>query len=260
MASSPSSTDNNNNGDSSSIQKNGTGIPTVFQRMMENRLTSSQISAPYHDGASVYNRPFSSIITTTTSSSTSTSSSSVSSSNNNNNNHSGIEKTKQLIQHLPFPIPYKVQSQNMGTPNPDPTAILTESCGNRAAGSIVMGGAMGLVFGVFMGAMSDMTPPVTVINGKEVPQAPLKEQMRTVVRATGEKSLYWGRQFAFITGVFSGSECLAEKVRGKSDVWNEVISGCVTGAAMQGKSGPQAAAMGCGGFAAFSLLVHPLMH
>lgn len=247
--------------DSSSIQpslspvikeKNGTGdIPTVFERMMENRLTSSQISAPYHDGASVYNRPFSSIITTTSSASVSS---------NNNNNHDGIEKTKQLIQHLPFPIPYKVQSQNMGTPNPDPTTILTESCGNRAAGSIVMGGAMGLVFGVFMGAMSDMTPPVTVINGKEVPQAPLKEQMRTVMRATGEKSLYWGRQFAFITGVFSGSECIAEKVRGKSDVWNEVISGCVTGAAMQGKSGPQAAAMGCGGFAAFSLLVHPLMH
>lgn len=260
-----SSTNNtSSDGDSSSIQpslspvkeeKNGTGIPTVFERMMENRLTSSQISAPYHDGASVYNRPFSSIITTF-----STSSSSSVSSSNNDNNHSGIEKTKQLIQHLPFPIPYKVQSQNMSTPNPDPTAILTESCGNRAAGSIVMGGAMGLVFGVFMGAMSDMTPPVTVINGKEVPQAPLKEQMRTVVRATGEKSLYWGRQFAFITGVFSGSECLAEKVRGKSDVWNEVISGCVTGAAMQGKSGPQAAAMGCGGFAAFSLLVHPLMH
>ena len=119
---------------------------------------------------------------------------------------------------------------------------------------------MGLLLGVFLGAMSDMTPPVTIINGKDVPQAPLKEQMATTMRATAEKSLYWCRQFAFITGVFGGSECLVEKFRGKHDVWNEVVSGCVTGAALQAKSGPTAAMMGCGGFAAFSLVLHPLMN
>ena len=41
------------------------------------------------------------------------------------------------------------------------------------------GRRMGLLMGVFMGALTDMTPPVTMIEGKEVPQAPLKEQMRT---------------------------------------------------------------------------------
>jgi len=118
---------------------------------------------------------------------------------------------------------------------------------------------MGLVMGVFLGAMSDLTPPVTMIDGREVPQAPIKEQMRTTLRATAEKSRYWCRQFAFITGVFGGSECLVEKYRGKHDIWNPVASGCITGAAIQAKSGPQAAAMGCGGFAAFSIVIDLVM-
>ena len=88
-----------------------------------------------------------------------------------------------------------------------------EWCGVRA-GVLVWRGIMGLLMGVFLGAMSDMTPPVTAIAGFEVPTAPLKEQMRTTMRATAEKSMYWCRQFAFITGVFSGSECLVEKYRG----------------------------------------------
>lgn len=113
--------------------------------------------------------------------------------------------------------------------------------------------------GVFLGAMSDASPPVQVIAGKDVPQAPLKEQMRVTMRATADKSLYWCRNFAFITGVFGGSECLVEKYRGKTDVWNSVLSGCITGAAMQAKSGPQSAAIGCGGFAAFSLVIDSIM-
>jgi mitochondrial import inner membrane translocase subunit TIM22 len=75
---------------------------------------------------------------------------------------------------------------------------------------LVGGGVMGLGMGVFLGAMSDMSPPVTVYKGKEVPIAPIKEQARAVLRQTGEKSLYWCRNFAFITGVFSGSECIGE--------------------------------------------------
>ena len=59
--------------------------------------------------------------------------------------------------------------------------------------------------------------------------------------------------------MFGGSECLVEKYRGKHDVWNSVASGCITGAALQAKSGPSAAAMGCGGFAAFSLVIDSFM-
>ena len=158
---------------------------------------------------------------------------------------------------LPYLTPwYPVPGPNSSSDSPPPDFTwLTESCGGKAAIGVFGGAVCGLVMGVFLGAMSDMTPPVTVIGGKEVPQAPLREQMRTTMRATGDKCIYWSRNFAFITGVFGGTECLVEKYRGKHDVWNSAIGGCVTGAALQAKQGPQAAAIGCGGFAAFSLVI-----
>lgn len=160
-------------------------------------------------------------------------------------------------QYMPYPLPWRL------TQGPEEVPVdfgwLTDSCGGKAAIGVFGGAAMGAIMGVFLGAVGDMTPPVTIIGGKEVPQAPFKEHIRTTIRATGEKSAYWARNFAFITGVFGGSECLVEKFRGKHDVWNPVLSGCVTGAAMQAKSGPQGAAVGCAGFAAFSLVIDKVM-
>ena len=158
-------------------------------------------------------------------------------------------------------LPYFLPWQPLSGPAELPPNFdwVTNSCGGKAAIGVIGGGTMGLLMGVFLGAMSDATPPVQVIAGRDVPQAPLREQLRTTMRATGEKSRYWCRNFAFITGVFGGSECLVEKYRGKHDVWNSVASGCITGAALQAKSGPQAAAVGCGGFAAFSLVIDSFM-
>jgi import inner membrane translocase subunit TIM22 len=158
---------------------------------------------------------------------------------------------------LPYFLPWHQTAGPSELP-PD-FSWMTNSCGGKAAIGVFGGGMMGLLMGVFLGAMSDATPPVQVIGGKDVPQAPMKEQIRVTFRATAEKSLYWCRNFAFITGVFGGSECLVEKFRGKHDVWNSVASGCITGAALQAKQGPQAAAMGCGGFAAFSLVIDSFM-
>mmetsp|Transcript_23034 Transcript_23034/g.64093 ORF Transcript_23034/g.64093 Transcript_23034/m.64093 type:complete len:242 (+) Transcript_23034:69-794(+) len=158
---------------------------------------------------------------------------------------------------LPYFLPWKTTVGPSDMP-PD-FSWLSNSCGAKAAIGVIGGGVMGLLMGVFLGAMSDATPPVQVIGGKDVPQAPLREQLRTTFRATADKSLYWCRNFAFITGVFGGSECLVEKYRGKHDVWNSVASGCITGAALQAKQGPQAAAVGCGGFAAFSLVIDSFM-
>lgn len=160
-------------------------------------------------------------------------------------------------QSLPYFLPWKPTAG----PNQIPPSFdwLTNSCGGKAAIGVFGGGMMGLLMGVFLGAMSDTAPPVQVIAGKEVPQAPMREQLRVTARATAEKSLYWCRNFAFITGVFGGTDCLVEKYRGKHDVWNSVASGCITGAALQAKQGPQAAAIGCGGFAIFSLGIEQIM-
>mmetsp|Transcript_27847 Transcript_27847/g.42999 ORF Transcript_27847/g.42999 Transcript_27847/m.42999 type:complete len:272 (-) Transcript_27847:110-925(-) len=178
--------------------------------------------------------------------------------NSSNNLNNNLTLGALTMRALPYPQPW---SPSNSSPSELPPNFdwLSESCGGKAAIGIIGGGVMGLLMGVFMGALTDMTPPVTIIEGKEVPQAPLKEQVRTTLRATADKSLYWCRQFAFITGVFGGSECLVEKYRGKHDVWNAVVSGCVTGAAMQAKQGPQASAVGCGGFAVFSLVIDSVM-
>ena len=117
---------------------------------------------------------------------------------------------------LPYFMPWHLTAGPSEVP-PD-FSWITDSCGGKAAVGVFGGGVMGLLMGVFLGAMSDATPPVQVIAGKDVPQAPLREQVKVTFRATAEKSMYWCRNFAFITGLFGGSECLVEKFRGKHDV------------------------------------------
>lgn len=173
-------------------------------------------------------------------------------------NNSQLAPDKLTRLSLPYAQPWWL-SPHEGAQAPPDFSWISSSCGGKAAIGLFAGGAMGAVMGIFLGAMSDAQPPVQVIAGKEVPQAPLKEQMKVVMRATAEKSRYWCRQFAFITGVFGGTDCLVEKFRAKHDVWNSVVSGCITGAALQAKQGPQAAAVGCGGFAAFSLVIDKVM-
>ena len=91
--------------------------------------------------------------------------------------------------------------------------------------------------GIFMGAMSDPSP-IEVVNGREVPQKLLREQMRAAYKATGSKSYGWAKSFAILTALFGGVECIIEKYRGKHDVWNPVLSGCAVGATLSAKSGP----------------------
>ena len=43
--------------------------------------------------------------------------------------------------------------------------------------------------------------------------------------------------------------------RAKNDLYNGVAAGCITGGALAAKAGPQAAALGCAGFAGFSAAI-----
>jgi len=183
-------------------------------------------------------------------------SSSPSSSSTEFTKNTGIPRN---FYYAPYFIPWKATAGPDAASIPPNFTFLTESCSGKAIIGLFGGAVAGLFMGIFLGAMSDLNPPITVIGGREIPQAPLKEQMRTTLRATAEKSLYWSRNFAYITGVFGATDCLVEKYRATHDVWNSVISGCITGAAMQAKQGPQAAALGCGGFAIFSLAIDKIM-
>ena len=75
-----------------------------------------------------------------------------------------------------------------------------------------------------------------------------KEYFRTL----GKNTWWYTRSFAGIGFMIAGSECLIEKARGKSDSWNGICAGCVTGSLLSIKLGPRFMPGGCLGFAAFS--------
>ena len=85
--------------------------------------------------------------------------------------------------------------------------------------------------------MSDQSP-IQMVNGREVPQAPLREQVRLGFKSTLSKSKGWAISFGVLTALFGGVECLIEKYRAKHDIWNPVLSGCVVGATLSAKAGP----------------------
>ena len=68
-------------------------------------------------------------------------------------------------------------------------------------------------------------------------------------------SLSSGKNFATIGALFAGTECAIEGLRAKNDVKNGIAAGCITGGILARKAGPQAVAMGCVGFAAFSAAI-----
>lgn len=164
-------------------------------------------------------------------------------------------ETPKKIVFLPFPKEFQVPIPKEPQQVPVYPFIIPESC----AGKIVIGGIMGAVLGVGLGLFSSFmgdVNPIQIINGREVPQAPLREQVRAGFKSTLSRAGSYSKQFgvyiwllhldsfdlAICTGIlsalFGGVECLVEKQRAKHDVWNPVVSGCVVGATMAAKAGP----------------------
>ena len=115
-------------------------------------------------------------------------------------------------------------------------------------------------FGVLIASWESMSPPVLMPNTPEPPGKPWKEEFRAAGRTMGRKCASWSKNFAIVTAVYQGLECSLERGRAKHDIWNHGVAGCGTGAVLAAKHGPQAALMGCAGFAAFSLAIESLMN
>ena len=62
---------------------------------------------------------------------------------------------------------------------------------------------------------------------------PMKEQLSIHYRLTGYKMRTWAKMFGELTLVWQGMECVVEKARGTSDMYNSCIAGFLTGAATQ---------------------------
>ena len=96
----------------------------------------------------------------------------------------------------------------------------------------------------------------------------------------GSRSFSSAKNFGLVGAIFAGTECCIEGVsvdstgmavfwivlrkifmqyRAKNDLTNGIAAGCLTGGALGAKAGPQAAALGCAGFAAFSAAIDTYM-
>lgn len=92
-------------------------------------------------------------------------------------------------------------------------------------------------------------------NGKAITSLPLKQQLRAGFKDMGKRSFSSAKNFGIVGAIFSGTECCIEGFRAKNDIYNGVAAGCLTGGALAAQAGPQAAMVGCAGFAAFSAAI-----
>ena len=88
---------------------------------------------------------------------------------------------------------------------------------------------------------------------------PLRQQLKQGLRDLGTRSFSSAKNFGKVGAIYSGTECCIEGFRAKNDLKNGVMAGCITGGALAARAGPQAAALGCAGFAAFSLAIDSYM-
>ena len=112
-----------------------------------------------------------------------------------------------------------------------------ESCVAKSAVSSVMGGAMGGLMGLLLGSYQSIAPPMSIPGVPEPPKVPLRFQLRESWISTARRCRRWGRNFAMVTVVFSGVDCVIEKWRATHDLGNGVSAGCITGAALAVKQG-----------------------
>lgn len=101
---------------------------------------------------------------------------------------------------------------------------------------------------------SSLTP-----QGREISGLPWKQQVRHGFKDMGARSWSSAKNFGIVGALYSGTECCIEGLRAKNDLTNSVAAGCLTGGILGAKAGPQAAAFGCAGFAAFSAAIDAYM-
>ena len=107
--------------------------------------------------------------------------------------------------------------------------------------------------------LSATLPGTATSTGQDITKLPLRQQLRAGLRDMGRTAYSSGKNFGLIGAIFSGTECCIEGFRAKNDLYNGVAAGCITGGALAAKAGPQAAGMGCVGFAAFSAAIDAYM-
>ncbi|KAF3927263.1 hypothetical protein ABW20_dc0108951 [Dactylellina cionopaga] len=134
-----------------------------------------------------------------------------------------------------------------------------ESCPIKTVISGGMGFALGGVFGLFMASLllsfiKMSYDTLYSANQGKVLDMPWRQQLKVGVRDMGSRSWSSAKGFGMVGALFAGTECVIESYRAKNDMVNPIVAGCATGGILGATGGPQAAAIGCAGFAAVSYL------
>jgi len=145
------------------------------------------------------------------------------------------EKVKPTIQPNIFLPPSMQQYSDF--------SVVYDNCLFRGASAAVIGAGLGIAFGAIFG-LNTPTP--------EQLEKPLMTQVVEGFKQTGRASVSSAKNFALVGAVFSTTECSIEHLRAKSDIYNGLAAGCISGGVLSWRGGPQGMALGCVGFAAFS--------
>eukprot|EP01098_Paradermamoeba_levis_P007646 TRINITY_DN3177_c0_g1_i1.p1 TRINITY_DN3177_c0_g1~~TRINITY_DN3177_c0_g1_i1.p1 ORF type:complete len:158 (+),score=30.50 TRINITY_DN3177_c0_g1_i1:33-506(+) len=126
-----------------------------------------------------------------------------------------------------------------------------ESCIFRG----VMGGAAGAVFGSLLGLFFSSTATDPVPLELRNANLPTSVKIKESFKAVGRTAVSMGKNFGAVGLVYGGIHCGVEKYRAKTDLQNSLFAGCLSGAVLACRAGPQGMAFGCAGFAAFSVAI-----
>ncbi|RUS16086.1 mitochondrial import inner membrane translocase subunit tim22 [Endogone sp. FLAS-F59071] len=126
-----------------------------------------------------------------------------------------------------------------------------ESCPFKFATSGVIGFGLGAAFGLIMSSFEYSGPTLDT----EIVKQTTGQQIKSAFKDMGTRSYSMAKNFAVVGAIFSGTECIIESYRAKNDIYNGTTAGCITGGVLAARAGPQAAAFGCVGFAAFSAAI-----
>ncbi|XP_015632050.1 mitochondrial import inner membrane translocase subunit TIM22-4 isoform X1 [Oryza sativa Japonica Group] len=138
-----------------------------------------------------------------------------------------------VVEPIRLPTPEEIKGQD-----------IWNNCAVRSVVSGVMGGGLGVLMGLFFGALEN---PITA------EEMTARQQIVYQAKQMGRRSISNAKTFAVMGLIFSAAECVIEKARAKHDTTNSAVAGCVTGGALAAKGGPKATCVGCVGFATFSV-------
>lgn len=170
----------------------------------------------------------------------------------------GLEHTVAPASSKPFRELNQIEQSERGA---EMMIQFMSSCPGKSIISGVTGFSLGGVLGLFMASMAYDTPLHTPLSSVgKIAEIPMTQQIKLQFADMGKRSYSSAKNFGYMGLIYAGVECVVESVRAKTDIYNGLWAGCLTGGGLAYKNGPQAALVGCAGFAAFSLAIDTYMN